>query len=151
MWMFGRPCQLLGRQEPARGKACGGPAASLVSSTYFAALAHALVGKEYRQLGSAEDVAGGAAENHLSKSALSIGTLDQQVGALGLGLGEDGLARPAAARLHRLIACCNAVGFEMGYRVLGARARHDMTLDAEQRHALGLAQDRHGHQDHARR
>ena len=100
---------------------------------------------------AAKDVAGGAAEDHLPQPALRVGALDQQVRALGLGFGQDGLARPAAARDHRLLARGDAVDLEVAERVLGARTRHDMALDAEQRHALGLAQDRQGEQDHARR
>ena len=50
--------------------------------------------EEHRQFGRRQDVAGGAAEDHLPQTALRIGAFDQQIGADRGGLGENGFARP---------------------------------------------------------
>jgi len=47
---------------------------------------------QYRQLGIGENIAGGAAEDHLPQAALRIGALDDEVAAEFVGLGEQDLA-----------------------------------------------------------
>ena len=54
---------------------------------------------KYRQLRFLENLAGGAAEDHLAQPALGIGALDDQIGAPAAGFGQDRLADPALLRL----------------------------------------------------
>ena len=51
------------------------------------------MGHEDRKVGVGENVSGGAAKDHLSQSALRVGTFDEQIAAERLGVGKDGFAR----------------------------------------------------------
>ncbi len=53
---------------------------------------------EYWQFCVAQDVAGGAAEDHLPQSTLCVGTLDQEVAAQRLRVGQNHLTRQAAVK-----------------------------------------------------
>src|SRR5215468_2368985 len=55
---------------------------------------------EHRQLRVAENVAGGAAKDHLPQSALGVGALDQEVAAQRLRVGQNRLARHAAVKTY---------------------------------------------------
>ena len=64
------PCQLLGRAQPcARRRHCGGAARAPCELDDLARVgARVSMGEEYRQLGRRQDVAGGAAEDHLPQA-----------------------------------------------------------------------------------
>src|SRR4051812_45216152 len=53
------------------------------------------MGHEHRQLGMSQDVAGGAAEDHLPQSRLGVSALDQKVRVKRPGEFENGLANRA--------------------------------------------------------
>src|SRR6185503_19601433 len=63
-----------------------------------------LVRHQHRQFGVGQDVARGAAEDHLPQPALGEGALHQEVAALRLGGAEDGVAGALALEpdRHRL-------------------------------------------------
>ena len=56
------------------------------------------MGHEDRKVGVGENMPGGAAKDHLSESALRVGTFDEQIATECLGVGEDGLARRPPSR-----------------------------------------------------
>src|SRR5579871_3467426 len=56
---------------------------------------------QYRQGGTGQDVARGAAEDHLAQAALSVGALDEEVAAERLCDRQDSLAGRAALEADR--------------------------------------------------
>src|SRR5262249_9307233 len=64
---------------------------------------------EHRQLRVAENVAGGAAKDHLPQSALGVGALDEEIAAQRLRVGQNRLARQAAVKTDAQRFCRHPV------------------------------------------
>src|SRR5262249_44657663 len=96
-----------------------------------------LVRHEHGQHGVAEDVARGAAEDHLAQPALGIGALDEKIAAELPCARQDDLAGAAALRLEGDRLGGNAVELERPRHLRAARPGHRRTLDRENGDLLG--------------
>src|SRR5215469_12654551 len=71
------------------------------------------VGHEHWQFCVAQDVAGGAAKNHLPQSALCITTLDQEVTAQCVRVSQNHLTRQAAVKTDGQRFCRHPVQLQI--------------------------------------
>src|SRR5215470_4422541 len=97
---------------------------------------------EHRQFRVAENVAGGAAKNHLPQSALGVGTLDQEVAAQRLRVGQNRLTRHAAIKTYGQRFCRHPIQLQIAAQLLPGRSGHRRSaFDRQYDDAAGTLED----------
>src|SRR5262249_16340022 len=102
------------------------------------------VGHEHWQFCVAQDVAGGAAEDHLPQSALRVGTLDQEVTAQRLRVQQDRLTRQPAIKTDGQRFCRHLVQLQIPAQLLASWSGYSRSaFDREYNDAASTLKDRH--------
>src|SRR5262245_19522064 len=99
---------------------------------------------EHRQFRVAENVAGGAAKDHLAQSALGVGALDQEIAAQRLRVGQNRLARQAAVKTDAQRFCRHAIKLQIATQLLPGWSGHRRAaFDRQYDDAAGTLEDGH--------
>src|SRR5262245_52093205 len=99
---------------------------------------------EHRQLRVAENVAGGAAKDHLAQSALGVGALDQEIAAQRLRVRQNRLARQAAVKTDAQRFCRHAIKLQIATQLLPGWSGHRRAaFDRQYDDAAGTLEDGH--------
>src|SRR6516162_6422639 len=97
---------------------------------------------EHRQFRVAENVASGAAKDHLPQSALGVGALDQEVAAQRLRVGQNRLTRHATIKTYGQRFCRHPVQLQIAAQLLPGRSGHRRpAFDRQYDDAAGTLED----------
>src|SRR5258708_15677207 len=97
---------------------------------------------EPRQFRVVENVAGGAAKDHLPQSALRVGALDQEVAAQRLRVSQNRLTRHAAIKTYGQRFCRHPVQLQIAAQLLPGRSGHRRSaFDRQYDDAAGTLED----------
>ena len=91
---------------------------------------------EHRQFRVVDNVAGGAAKDHLPQSALGVGALDQEVSAQRLRVGQNRLTRHAAIKTYGQRFCRHPVQLQIAAQLLPRAPVLGFSLVARATHSL---------------
>src|SRR6476620_4176639 len=91
---------------------------------------------EHRQFRVVENVAGGAAKDHLPQSALGVGALDQEVATQRLRVGQNRLTRHAAIKTYGQRFCRHPVQLQIAAQLLPRAPVLGFSLVARATHSL---------------
>jgi hypothetical protein len=97
-----------------------------------------LMGHENRQFRMRKNMAGCAAKDHLAKSALGVGTLDEKIGMEFRRIFEDGFACGAGLHAARDKLNWRAISLQAAGQILALRTIHTPASYRQEDHPLGL-------------